>query len=66
MYCARRRFYGILNYLGLYNKNAKILFLVSINARGWSQRVLPLPNNHFSDAGRQAQSCAERLFVTRN
>ncbi len=24
-----RRFYGVLNYLGLYNKNAKILFLVS-------------------------------------
>ena len=24
------RFYGILNQLGLYNKNAKILFLVSL------------------------------------
>jgi hypothetical protein len=24
-----RRFYSVLNYLGLYNKNAKILFLVS-------------------------------------
>jgi hypothetical protein len=24
----RRRFYSALNYLGLYNKNAKVLFLV--------------------------------------
>jgi hypothetical protein len=50
MHCACRRFYGILNYLGLYNKNAKILFLVSINARGWSQMALLVPHKNFSDA----------------
>lgn len=34
------RFYGVLNSLGLYNKNAKILFLVSVLPNICSDAVL--------------------------
>lgn len=40
------RFYGILNSLGLYNKNAKILFLVR-SCEIQSERVHPPPTSAF-------------------